>query len=63
MRIASSRELAMPCGVAPEIKLFGAASTSRGSPACAVGVSKLQLRRSMPAASAAAASSGDLTWM
>ena len=42
-------------------KLFGAAATNNGSRACASGESKLQLIRSTPAFSAAAASSGDLT--
>src|SRR5579863_3468681 len=59
--MASSGD-ANPCGVAPEMKLFGAAATSNGSRACDAGESKLQLNKSIPAASAAAASSGDLTW-
>src|SRR6266478_5349051 len=44
------------------MKLFGAAATKRGNRACDAGVSKLQLSKSIPAASAAPASSGDLTW-
>src|SRR5437870_5344103 len=60
MRTASSDE-AIPCGVDPETKLFGAAATRSGNRACDAGESKLQLSKSIPAASAAAASSGDLT--
>ena len=37
------------------------AATSKGKRACAAGESKLQLSKSIPAVSAAAASSGDLT--
>src|SRR6185369_7780439 len=61
MRIASSGE-ASPCGVAAEMKLLGAAATRSGNRAWDAAVSKLQLNKSIPAASAAAASSGDLTW-
>ena len=60
IRIASSGE-ANPWGVAQDKKLWGAAATSNGSRACASGESKLQLIKSTPAASAAAASSGDFT--
>lgn len=60
--MASSRE-ARPCGVAQEMKLLGAAATILGRRAWASGESKLQLMRSTPAVSAAAASSGDLTWI
>ena len=61
-RIASSCD-ASPWGVAHERKLFGAAATSAGRRACASGESKLQLIKSTLASSAAAASSGDFTWM
>src|SRR5438067_11188917 len=59
-RMACSGE-ARPCGVEPERKLFGAAATSRGKRAWASAESKGQLIKSTPAASAAAASSGDFT--
>ncbi|MDB4537952.1 hypothetical protein N9230_05010 [Akkermansiaceae bacterium] len=59
-RIASSVE-AIPCGVAQDKKLVGAASTKPGNRACDSGESKLQLIKSIPASSAALASSGDFT--